>query len=203
LQAIIEENLSNKNQSTDSERVHITTGTVHTFHYSPKDVELVHILVEQSSDVKIHSLFSVESVDNFIKSNNKKFLPEMIEKYESDILRLSKLQQPLNRNHHFQLTRLKKELAALKEKLFRWAVEAIEEDFTLKPSTQQSQSFDRAEYLIYKSTERVHSNKLKKKDDEINKLTYNLKVLTNAVKEMKQKDLNKKRLEKVDISFTF
>jgi hypothetical protein len=181
----------------NAEQVQIETGTVHTFNFGPNDVELVHILVEKPTEVQLNSLYSAESVDNFIKSDKNKLLPKMIVKYESNILRLTKLQRPVNRNHHLQLIRLKKELAALKEKLFRWAVEAIEEDFTVSASTQHCSSFDRAEFLVYKSTERVHGNKLRKKDDEINKLTFNLKVLTNAVKEMKQNDLSKRRLDEV------
>lgn len=141
------------------------------------ETEVVYVMVENSTDVQMNSMFSVKDVDNFIKSDKKKFLIKIIENYETDISRLEDPKHSLSPTDVKHLALMKRELGALREKLFRWALVAIEECLTISTDTEQQETdFERAEYLIFKSNELMQGDSMKEKDAQIQKLQCDLQL---------------------------
>lgn len=174
------------------EVINVVAGTINAFQVKTgPDLDIVHLMVENSTEVQMNTLFSAGGVDNFVKSDKKKLLPKMIKNYETKILRMTK-QQPLTNQDKLHLSRWIRELGVLKEKLFRWALVAIEEDFTISfDGDQQQTDFDKADFLMYVATDRVHGKKLKQKDAEIKSLNHSLKMVADVVQGIKHQEQKK------------
>jgi hypothetical protein len=70
------------------------------------------------------------------------------------------MQQPLTETEQQQLANMNKELGELRQKLFQWALLAIEENLTMSSLVeQQVKDFDKAEFLLFKSTEQLKRNR--------------------------------------------
>lgn len=166
-----------KNDPAEDE-IKITPGSVHHFQVTEDKSVMVHILVERESDVDVWSLHSADDVSNFIKSPYKKLLPGVIRNYETNIKRLTNQQQPISESDRQVLQRSEQELDVLQEKLFRWAVLALEENFSLDLPRLET-DFDRAQYLIFKSTEHLQKNS----GNDLRNLTFRLEQETQARRE--------------------